>query len=92
MDLKYFIISTDSTGNSKTINYLYKNINPKNIIIVTTLEKGCEYHQHYTDAWVLVLDPMYTRDQQIESILHFSKNNKYSNIIILGDNDIVEIH
>lgn len=92
MNLKYFVISTDCTGNSHTLNYLYENVNPKNIIIVTTLDRGCDYHKLYSEAWVMVLDPSYSRDQQIESILNFSKNNHYSNIIILGDNDIVEIH
>ena len=92
MNLKYFVISTDCTGNSNTLNYLYNNVNHKDIIIVTTLDRGCDYHKLYSEAWVMVLDPSYSRENQIESILNFSKNNHYSNIIILGDNDIVEIH
>lgn len=90
-DLKYFVISYDSSGNSKTLNYLYKHINPKNLIIVTTLDKGCEYHSHYTEAWVLIVDTQKNSGERLESILKFAKNNKYESIIILYDDSILNL-
>ena len=91
MSLKYFVLSNKNDGTSNALNYLYNNMPKSDILILSTLEDGCDYHKYYEHAWVIIIPENSSREEKVEICKQFSKNNEFESIIILDDNSILTI-